>query len=180
MPISKISKAVLLFLSSLSLISCSSIDVEDYQNTAPKLDVFEFFTGDLIASGVVKNRSGKVVRHFNADIKASLEKNKLILDETFLFSDGEEDFRKWEIIRRDENKYRGTANDVIGEAFGQSAGHALRWKYDLMLEVDGRSIKVEFDDWMFQTSDNILINISDIKKWGFKVGEVVLVIIRQE
>ena len=160
--------------------ACSSASIEDYDGLSPKLDVFEFFQGDLLASGVVKNRSGKVVRHFNADIKAFVEGEELILDETFLFNDGEEDFRKWRIKRTGVDVYEGVANDVSGLAFGQAAGNALRWEYKLNLVTNGRTIEVDFDDWMFQTSDNIIINISDIKKWGFKVGEVVLVIIKKD
>lgn len=161
------------------LTACSSVSIDDYKGTSPNLDLFDFFEGQLHASGVVKNRSGKVIRHFNADIQARVEQDILILDETFLFSDGEEDFRQWRIKRVSADSFEGQANDINGMAFGETAGNALRWKYNLTLVSNGRNIDVDFDDWMFQTSEDIIVNISDIKKWGFKVGEVVLVIIKK-
>lgn len=177
---SKIIRFCVILLGAIPLLNaCSSIRVQDYAEVSPDLDIFEFFDGELIASGVVKNRSGKVIRHFNADIMAYIENDKLILDEVFLFNDGEKDFRKWEIQRVQEGDYSGTANDINGLASGQSAGNALRWKYKMNLMANGRSVEVTFDDWMFQTSENIIINISDIKKFGFKVGEVVLVILKK-
>lgn len=157
-------------------VACSSVDVAHYQSVEPKFDLFEFFSGDLKASGIVRTRSGKVTRYFNADIRAYIKDDVLYLDEVFEFNDGEVDKRLWEISRVADNRFRGVANDIVGEAEGASSGNALRWAYSMVLTVNGRNIQVDFDDWIFQTSEDTLINVTDIKKWGFKVGEVVLVI----
>ena len=51
------------------------VDAEDYADNRPALDPEAFFDGQLTAHGVVKNRSGKVIRHFNADIKAYFDEH---------------------------------------------------------------------------------------------------------
>lgn len=172
----KITKILLSVFTMGLLTSCGSHEIQDYSNTSPQLDLFSFFSGDLVASGVVRNRSGKVIRHFNADIKASIENNVLILDEYFVFSDGEEQYRKWEISREEGANFTGIANDIVGTAVGSSSGQALRWQYKMKLKSKGREFLISFDDWIFQVNDKTLINITDLTKWGFKVGEVVLVI----
>ena len=178
-PILKRSIKHLALLGTLCLcIACSNINIDDYRNTEPKLDLFTFFSGELSASGVVRNRSGKVIRHFNADIQAHINGDTLTLNEQFLFSDGEQQQRIWQITRQDKHHYQGTANDIEGTARGESAGQALRWQYKLNLESEGRQYSVNFDDWLFQTNSNTLINITDMSYFGFNVGEVVLVIQR--
>ena len=65
---------------------------------------------------------------------------------------------------------------VPEQASGVSAGNALNWKYAMVLNVDDSEYNVEFDDWIYQISDSVVINQTEIYKWGIQVGEVVLVI----
>ena len=58
-------------LLAMSLLSgCGSVSVQDYADNAPVLDPETFFDGYLTAHGVIKDRGGKVIRYFNADITA--------------------------------------------------------------------------------------------------------------
>jgi len=82
----------------------------------------------------------------------------------------------WRIKALGEGRYSGTAGDIIGTADGQSSGSALRWKYDMLLPVDGDEYQVHFDDWMFLVNDNTIMNQSDIIKFGITVAQVTLVI----
>lgn len=65
-------------------------------------------------------------------------------------------------------------DDVVGEAVGEVAGNALRWRYVLALPVDGKVYHVDFDDWMFLVGDKVMLNRSSMSKWGFHLGEVTL------
>ena len=77
---------VFLLAAALVLTSaCSSITVDDYADNEPTLVAEEFFDGQLTAHGVVKDRSGKVIRSFNADIKAYWEDGIGTLEEDFVF-----------------------------------------------------------------------------------------------
>ena len=54
-----------------ALMACSNVRVTDYADKKPLFEVEQFFSGDLTAHGVVKDRGGRVIRHFNADIAAT-------------------------------------------------------------------------------------------------------------
>lgn len=53
-------------------------------------------------------------------------------------------------------------------------GNALQWKYTLRLPVDGKTYEVHFDDWMYLMNDDVMLNKSEMRKFGFKLGEVVI------
>ena len=62
----------------------------------------------------------------------------------------------------------------MGEARGEAAGNALRWRYVLALPVDDKIYHVDFDDWMFLMDDKVMLNRSAMSKWGFHLGDVTL------
>ena len=158
------------------LSSCSSVEVTDYKDTTPTLVLESFFNGPLKASGVVHDFSGKVIRKFNVTMEASWQGNEGVINEWFVYDDGETQTRVWKIKALGNGQYTGTAGDILGTALGQSSGSALRWKYDMLLPVDGDEYQVHFDDWMFLVNDNTIINQSDIIKFGVTVAQVTLVI----
>lgn len=82
--------------------------------------------------------------------------------------------------RQPDGSYRGTADDVVGEAIGEVAGNALRWRYVLALPVDGKTYHVDFDDWMFLMDDKVMLNRSYMSKWGFNLGEVTLTFVKRQ
>jgi hypothetical protein len=169
-------KCSLLILCSGILFACASISVTDYSNNSPKLVLQEFFNGPLRAHGIVKDRNGKVIRHFNASIDASWEAGVGTLDENFVFDDGEKQRRVWTIVKDDAGKYVGTANDVIGSSQLKVAGNSLFLNYVLRIPYEDETLDLNIDDRMYLVSENVLINESVMTKWGFQVGEIVLVI----
>lgn len=171
-----LNKIVVIFISSLMLLSCSSPQLKNYSNTTPNLDLTQFFNGELVAYGMVLNRSGELTRRFNVVLNASWQGNKGVIDEQFTFNDGEKSTRVWQLTKTDNNNYQGTAGDVIGVAYGETSGSVLHWQYDMTINVDGTDYEVSLDDWMYLIDDNRLFNKTDIMKFGLKVGELVLYI----
>ena len=158
------------------LVGCSGISIHQYANNEPKLNLFEYFAGTTKGWGIVQDRSGRLTRQFTVLIDGSIDsEGNLVLDEDFIWSDGEESKRTWTISRTDIQQYSGTAADVIDSAEGKSAGNVLNWSYVLNLEVDGSFWKIDFDDWMFLQEDNILINKASMSKFGFRVGDITIV-----
>jgi hypothetical protein len=147
---------------------------EDYANTTPRLDLFTYFKGNTQAWGMFQDRFGEVRRRFTVQIDGEIEGEELTLDEAFEYADGETQRRVWTIKRLDEHHYQGRADDVVGVAQGKSYGNALNWRYDLLLEVDGKQWQVHFNDWMFLQDDKVLINRAKVSKYGFTIGEVTL------
>ena len=159
-------------------MACSQVTVTDYSDAKPLLDIEQFFTGNLQAHGVVKDRGGKVIRHFNADIVAHWADGVGTLTEDFVFDDGERQRRVWTLTPNGEGRYTGTAGDVVGEATLQQAGNSLFLDYVLRLPYNGSEVAVHVDDRMYLVAPDVLINESTLSKFGVRVGTLVHVITR--
>ena len=151
---------------------------EDYKNTEPKIKIEEYFLGDVKAWGIFQERSGKVKRQFTAQMKGTFDGETLILNEDFSWNDGEKQQRRWEIKKVGENKYEGTAPDVVGIAKGVSYGSAFKFEYNLLIPYKDKKIKVRFDDWIFKQDDKVAINKATVSKFGFKVGELTVLFVK--
>lgn len=167
--------AALLFF---GLTACTQVKVTDYRDATPLLDVEQFFNGDLTAHGVVKDRGGKVIRTFNATIAANWSEGIGTLVEDFVFDDGEIQQRIWTLTPDGEGHYIGRAGDVVGDGTLQQAGNSLFLDYVLRLSYRGSEIDVRVDDRMYLVSPDILINESSLSKFGVRVGNLVLVIVK--
>lgn len=167
-------KRWLLLLCCVVLTSCGSVSVDDYATEKPVLDLTRFFDRPVQAWGIYQDRSGKVLKRFHVDITSRRDGDRLILDERFVYSDGSTQRRVWTLIPDGQNRWRGTADDVVGEATGELAGNALRWRYQLNLPVDGTTYVVTFDDWMYLMDEDTLINRSFMSKFGVELGQVTL------
>ncbi|OXY81973.1 DUF3833 domain-containing protein [Oceanimonas doudoroffii] len=166
-------KVLLAAMMALLLSSCSS-QIADYENTTPALELDRFFTGELVAYGMVQDRSGRVLRRFKVDMVASWEGNQGVLEEDFVYDDGEQQRRVWYLEKHPDGRYTGTADDVVTPAEGRTRGYALNWRYTLAVPVNGKVWNIDFNDWMYLLDENRLINRAEMTKWGFRVGEVTL------
>ena len=144
----------------------------DFKDQEPRLVIENFLSGKVKAWGILQNRSGKVIRQFSADLNGKWDGKQLILDEKFIWSDGEIQTRKWTIKKLNENRYEGEASDVVGKAIGYSYGPAFKFEYVLLVPVKSKKIKIKFDDWIFKQDDKIAINRAKMTKFGFTVGEL--------
>ncbi len=168
-------KRTLLLAVVLLLASCgATMRPADYAAETPKLDLKTYFSGTVDAWGVFQDRSGKVVKRFTVVIRCTWDGDTGVLDEDFTYSDGTTQKRVWTLKKVGENRYVGTASDVIGEASGETGGNAFNWKYVLALPVDGKVYHVNFDDWMFLMDDQVMLNRAVMSKFGFRLGEVIL------
>lgn len=156
------------------LAGCASVEVDDYASETPVLDLRRYFDGTLDAWGVFQDRSGKVVKRFHVLIDARWAGDTGTLDERFTYADGTTQRRVWTVTKLAGGRYTGRADDVVGEAVGEAAGNALRWRYTLALPVDGTTYHVEFDDWMFLMDERVMLNRSVMTKFGVELGAVTL------
>lgn len=154
--------------------ACGSVDVGQYRGEQPVLELRDYFNGTLDAHGVFQNRAGEVVKRFTVVIEASWQGEVGTLDERFTYSDGTIQRRVWTLTRSGAGRYRGRADDVVGEARGEAAGNALHWRYVLALPVDGKVYHVDFEDWMFLVDERVMLNRAVMSKWGVRLGEVTL------
>ena len=164
---------VLLILT--SLMSCAT-SLSEYKSSQPSLMMDSFFNGKLTAWGTFQDRNGKVLRRFQVDMIGTWDGNNGILDEDFVYDDGEKQKRIWRITKNPDGTFTGTADDVVGEAIGRSEGFALNWRYTMSLPVDDKVYEVQFDDWMYLVNAKNVINRASVSKFGLHVGEVTLFI----
>lgn len=164
---------------SLLVSGCSSMNIETYRQQTPALSIESYFLGKTWAWGMFEDRFGKVRRSFTVEITGQWEQDQLVLDEHFVYNDGEKDQRIWRITPLGNGQYEGVADDILGKAVGQTAGNALNWQYDMLLPVGERTWRVHFNDWMFLQPNQVLINKANVTKWGIHLGTVTLFFSKQ-
>ena len=112
------------------------------------------------------------------------EKDAFILNETFLYDDGEEEFRKWIITKTSETTYRGESSDIKGFAEGKRSGNAINWHYTLKLKYKDGIISYEngilndHSAWLGKIYNLNVKDIQSIARWSRskRVNEYKLVV----
>lgn len=164
----------------LLLTGCSNMNIDDFDKREPNLVLEEYFSGRVYAWGIFEDRFGNLRREFLVEIDARMEDNTLVLDEYFLYSDGEKDRRIWRIDALGNGRYEGRADDIVGAAQGEVRGNALNWRYKMDLKVGDGAWRVTFDDWMYLQPGGVLMNRASVRKWGVELGQVTLSFIRAD
>jgi len=170
---------LLLLFPLLWLAGCGA-SLDDYRAQGPQWDLPRFFSGKLLAHGLVTDRSGSVTSRFRVEMVGRWQEGKGELFEQFYFDDGRQQTRTWYLSKGADGHWRGSASDVVGEAVGKTGGFALNWRYQLDLALPaGDVVRVNFDDWMYLIDEDRLINRAAISKFGIHLGEVLLYIERK-
>lgn len=156
------------------LSGCASATVDDYADQKPELDLRSYFNGIVDAWGIFTDRNGKVVKRFTVKMQCDWQNDQGILDEDFVYSDGTQEKRVWKLTQKNDGRYTGTADDVMGTAEGQIKGNSFNWRYTLALPVGGRILNVQMDDWMYLMNDRVMLNKARMTKLGIHLGDVTL------
>ncbi len=157
-----------------SLISSCSTALDDYQDVDKPFDIKSYFTGRVIAWGMVQDYANKVTRRFCVEIEGTWQGKDGILAEKFYFNDGEVSYRNWQLSKKADGSYQGQAEDVIGTAIGKHQGFAFQFQYELSLVIEDETYQVSMDDWMYQLDEFRVMNKTTMEKLGVKVAEVTL------
>ncbi|MED5358073.1 MAG: DUF3833 family protein, partial [Pseudomonadota bacterium] len=73
----------------LVLSGCTNMKPTDFYGTTPQLRIEEYFAGHTRAWGIFEDRFGNLRRQFVVNIDGKWDGETLVLDEHFLYSDGE-------------------------------------------------------------------------------------------
>jgi hypothetical protein len=169
-----ITRTILLLLTLFFIGGCNSMTTDKFANTQPELLIEEYFEGRTMAWGLFEDRFGTVQRQFAVTIDGEWDGTTLVLNEDFVYSDGETENRVWTLTKTDDMNYTGSTENSIGMATGTRSGNSFNWKYDFNLKVGDGYWQVKFDDWMFLQPDGVLLNKATVTRWGFKLGTVYL------
>lgn len=156
------------------LAGCASQNLAGYAAEKPVLDLAQYFNGTVDAHGIFQDRSGQIVKRFTVVMDCRWTGNEGVLDELFTYSDGTTQRRVWRLTKHADGRYTGKADDVVGEAAGQTVGNAFRWQYTLSLPVDGTVYNVQLDDWMYLMDERVMLNRATMSKFGVRLGELTL------
>jgi hypothetical protein len=154
----------------LSLFGC--IKPQTYENNQPKFDIRQYLNGDLEAFGILQDWRGKIIKSFTVTMKGSWQGNNGLLDEKFVFSDGQVQSRTWQITMLDDHNFTATAGDVVKPAKGSQYGNAVKMDYVLAIPVNNKIYNFAIKDWLFMVDEKSLINISTINKFGITVAKI--------
>lgn len=160
---------ILVMYLALSLTGCHMQNLADYKAKQPELLIQNYLNNHSTAWGMVKNWRGKVVRRFNVDITGSWHDNQGVLHEEFTYDDGEKQQRVWQIKMQDKHHFTATADDIIGTASGEQLGNTIHIQYTLKLP-SGTTVNI--DDWLYAINHQVVLNQSQIKKFGMPVGSL--------
>lgn len=139
----------------------------------------EFFLGRVGGSGFVEDRRGRLRRAFTVEMQGYWSGADFVLDELFRFRDGEEQRRRWRVTCSGGGRYWAAADDIVGLAEGIAAPGSIRWRYRLLVPVGRRKLAIAFDDRMRLMDDGTLLDVSDMRKFGLRVGNLVLALARR-
>jgi hypothetical protein len=144
------------------------------QLTIPAFEPERYFARRLDAYGVFVDRFGTIRRQFKVAVAGQQTDSGFVLDESFLYDDGETEQRRWEVTALGGGRYEGRCADVVGVARGLCTANMLSWRYRFRLAMYGRKVTVGFDDVMVLQAGDILVNRATVSKAGFRLGEVLL------
>ncbi|NBU58444.1 MAG: DUF3833 domain-containing protein [Betaproteobacteria bacterium] len=162
-------------LGTLALLAgCSSVSPAKYSQQGPKFSFRDYFDGTVDAWGMFQSRDGEVIKRFKVTLKGTWEGQNGTLDENFVYADGTTEHRIWKIRQTGPDSYTATAGDIVGEAQGEEAGPAIRYRYTMAIPVSGSTYQFQFDDWMYQIDDDVVLNRATMSKFGVQLGEVTL------
>ena len=166
-----------------ALSSCARRDVTALSQRQPALSLETFFAGKTVAYGIFEDRFGNLRRQFRVALTGTVTGNRLVLDESFLYEDGERAQRVWTIDNLGTGEdgsvlYQGQAADINGTASGRISGNGLNWAYDVTLKINGHDMSVHFDDWIYRQSEDVAINRAHVSKFGIDIGSVTIVFLR--
>ena len=171
---------LMIFAAITALTACTGKpSFDDTSLSHQKLNLEEFFVGDLVAYGQFQDFFGTVRRSFVVTIHGDWDGERLRLQEDFVYEDGATEQRIWTLTKTGDDTWMGTALGVIGVASGVEQGNRFNWKYEIDLPIpsaDGTSetMLVMFDDWMWLQTDNRLFNRAYVKRYGVDIGDVII------
>ena len=156
-----------------------SMEIDDFKGTTPVFIPQEYFNGTLRAYGLVKDRQGKIIRRFKGEMIGKWSEEGVgTLDERFVYDDGEIQTRTWTMKPLKPGYFSATAGDIVGESSMRAEGNTVMLDYTMRIPYKGSTLDIDVRDWLHLQDDGVVINHSKMKKFGFKVGELVITILK--
>ncbi|WP_371169433.1 DUF3833 domain-containing protein [Aliiroseovarius sp. 2305UL8-7] len=155
------------------LLSFRAQSPDDYADTTPLFSLKEHLNGRFASEGLIFGPNGKMTNSFVAEMVGEWEGSTGTLSEKFTYSNGREQNRKWFLKLGNGNTFTATADDIVGEAQGTMSGSTVSMKYTIVLPEEAGGHTLTATDWLYLTQDGVIMNKSEMRKFGVKVAELV-------
>ncbi|MGH1369862.1 MAG: DUF3833 family protein [Maritimibacter sp.] len=154
---------------------------QNYGQTNPVFLINKHLSGDLLSEGVVFGPNGRVTNSFVAKMAGTWDGDTGdgdtgTLSEDFVYSNGRTQSRKWFLTLGQNNSFTATAADIVGTARGTMSGSTIKMTYKITLPKESGGHTLTAIDWLYLTQDGVVINRSELRKFGIKVAELVATI----
>ena len=169
-----------------TMFCCNSGPASDavmakYAKNTPLMDPRSYFNGKVDSTGVFIDRAGVADPYFHIKMEGKWQGNEGDIFEEFKYSDGRHNTRSWHVKFTDDTHFTATAPDVVGEGRGVISGNAMHMSYLLRVPVKGgKTYDVTMSDWMWRVDEQTVINKIEMRKFGFKVGELICTFSKQD
>lgn len=162
-----------LIIAQRRFLSFRSQTPSDYTGTGPTFKMKENLNGEILSEGLIYGPNGKMSNSFVARMVGKWEGNTGTLAEYFTYSNGKTMTRKWYLTLGTGNTFTATADDIVGEGHGTLSGSTVKLTYRIILPGDAGGHTLDVTDWMYLTENGVIMNRSEMRKFGVKVAELV-------
>ena len=145
----------------------------DYAGTDPAFSLKTHLSGEILSEGMIYGPNGKMTNRFTAKMFGEWDGNTGTLSEEFTYSNGRKQSRKWFLKIGTGNTFTATADDIVGEARGVVSGATVKMEYQIVLPQEAGGHTLTATDWLYLTGSGVILNKSELRKFGFKVAELV-------
>lgn len=147
--------------------------LEAPMDTLPQFDFTEYFHGHTRASGWFSDRFGKPRRHFCGDFYGFYEDKQFVLDEKLFYTDGVVEVRRWLVNINGNGVFSAESDSLINGARGHLSEDRLVMAYSMKVIIEeGKIWHLDMKDQMILQPDGSLHNITQVCKWGLRIGTV--------
>ena len=116
-----------------------------------------------------------MVSQFDIDLVGSWDGDQGTLVEDFeYYNSGETQRRVLRLTDLGNGEFEVRADDIVNLGQAKSFGNAMNLNYTMALPMDGDTIRVDLEDWIWAMNDGVIINRADIKKFGITVAEITI------
>jgi hypothetical protein len=165
--------ALTLIVTKKLFFSFKSQSPADYAGTGPDFVLKKQLSGRILSEGLIYGPNGKMTNSFVAEMLGEWDGDKGTLSESFTYANGRKQERKWYLTIVSENTFTATADDIVGTAQGVISGSTVKLTYDIILPKEAGGYVLNATDWMYLTDNGVIMNKSEMRKFGIKVAELI-------
>lgn len=166
----KLAILAVFLLTSCELLQQKKPDPQiSYLSQGPRMDMQQFFEGDIEAFAIVQDAQGKIIKSYTSKVYGEWDENKGLVKKKFYFNNGKKDSRTWLVTDNKNNTFDAVGHDMAEPARGKQMGNALQMLYALYVKENGLKTKVRFEDSYYLVNKNAMIATSIAKNTRGKV-----------